>query len=102
MIATPEHKARVLAHQQIAALFSCGLEELFEIYQRAEPEDSDTTWLRMIYSIGQWRFGPSAWSARHTEYFKQRARENAAAGIPTPGKYNKRAATKLSLSDLGL
>jgi hypothetical protein len=94
-----DHAARVLEHQ----LFSCSLEELFSIYQGSK-EDPDSTYLGMIYAIGRWRFGHKAWSDEHTEYFKKRARENAAAGISTPGKYSKREAAKqlLSLADLGL
>jgi hypothetical protein len=98
-----EHRQRMLEHQQIAHLFSCGLEELFGLYQGSK-EDPDSTYLGMIYAIGRWRFGPKAWSDQHTEYFKQRARENAALGITTQGKYSKREAAKqlLSLADLGL
>jgi hypothetical protein len=94
---TEAHRARVLEHQQIAALFNCSLEELFETYQREEPEaDGDTTWTCMVYSIGQWRFGRDAWGNHQIEFFKERARNNAAAGIPTPGRTTKRAvATRL-------
>jgi len=98
---TPQdHRKRVLEHQQIAQLFSCGLEELFHHYQEVK-EDLDSTYLGMIYAIGRWRFGPKAWGDTHTEYFKQRAREHAGA---TTGKYSKREAGKqlLSLADLGL
>ena len=101
-----QHKVRVLAHQQIARLFDCSLEELFTVYQEAEPEDDDTTWMRMVYAIGQWRFGAGAWSVRHTEYFKERARQNALAGHPTPGRgggaAKREMGQKLSLADLGL
>jgi hypothetical protein len=101
---TLDHRNRVLEHQQLAQLFSCSLEELFEIYQKTEPDPTgDTSWMRLIYSIGGWRFGAAAWSNRHTEYFKQRARDNAELGIPTPGRVTKREqGQKLSLADLGL
>jgi hypothetical protein len=100
---TEEHRKRVLEHQQIAQLFSCPLEELFSIYQNSK-EDPDSTYLGMIYAIGRFRFGPTAWGDQHTEYFKQRARDNAAAGIHTGGQCRKREAAKqpISLSDLGL
>jgi len=99
-----EHRKRVLEHQQIAHLFSCPLEELFNYYQGSKEVDDDSTYLGMIYAIGRWRFGPKAWGDQHTEYFKQRARENAELGITTQGKYSKREAAKqlLSLADLGL
>lgn len=96
------HAQRMLDHQQIAHIFACGLEELFGLYQQAKPDsDPDSTYLGMIYAIGRWRFGPKAWSDQHTEYFKQRARDNAGQ---TTGKYSKREAAKqlLSLADLGL
>ena len=101
-----EHKARVLGHQAIAQLFACSLEELFVIYQQTDPqEDADTTWTCMVYSIGQWRFGRQAWSHHHTEFFKERARQNAAGG-GAPGRTTKRdlakRTEKLSLADLGL
>ena len=89
-----DHKARVLAHQQIANLFACSLEELFAIYQEAEPEESDTSWMHMLYSIGKWRFGARAWSDHHIEHFKQRARFRAQGASP-PTKL-------LTLEDLGL
>ena len=97
-----EHARRVLEHQQIAHLFSCGLEELFNLFQNSK-EDPDSTYLGMIYAIGRFRFGPKAWGDQHTEYFKQRARENAALGITT-GRITKRemGREKLSLADLGL
>lgn len=98
-----DHRKRVLEHQQIAHLFSCPLEELFALYQGSK-EDPDSTYLGMIYAIGRFRFGHKAWSNEHTEYFKQRARENAALGITIEGRYSKREAAKqlLSLADLGL
>jgi|SRR6187399_3280721 len=98
-----EHRKRVLEHQQIAHLFSCSLEELFALYQGSK-EDPDSTYLGMIYAIGRFRFGHKAWSDEHTEYFKQRARENAALGITTGGRITKRdmGKEKLSLADLGL
>src|SRR5436190_2892922 len=94
-----DHARLVLEHQ----LFNCPLEELFKIYQSSK-EDPDSTYLGMIYAIGRWRFGPQAWGDHHTEYFKQRARQNAAAGISTGGQYSKREAAKqlFSLADLGL
>ena len=97
-----DHAALVLEHQR-EQLFTCGLEELFNLFQNSK-EDPDSTYLGMIYAIGRWRFGPKAWGDQHTEYFKQRARENAQLGITTTGKYSKREAGKqqLSLADLGL
>ena len=94
-----DHARLVLEHP----LFSCSLQQLFEIYQNSK-EDPDSTYLGMIYAIGRWRFGPKAWGDHHTEYFKQRARENATTGFTSPGKYSKRDAGKqlLSLADLGL
>ena len=100
MIAIPDHRNRVLEHQTIAQLFNCPLEELFEIYQRTEPEADDTSWMRLIYAIGSWRFGPRAWSDRHVEYFKERARERA--GSPPPAARATRQELEAMLKDLGL
>ena len=100
-VPTLDHRKRVLEHQQIAHLFSCGLEELFNLFQNSK-EDPDSTYLGMIYAIGRWRFGPKAWGDQHTEYFKQRARENATTGSGSAARISKRDMGKLSLADLGL
>ncbi len=86
----------VLDHQ-ILTLFHVPLDELYTIYRNSE--DSDTTYMAMIYSIGRWRFGDNAWDKHQIEFFKKRAREASQNLTPFP---NRQPKAKLSLADIGL